>query len=118
MILYIEHSSYQIIMALVQGIHLLAHGNKIDARRIAQDIQQYQRLYIGIGSVYGSGVYAWYRDHLPTDLQTWPQVVFEIDNSRIVPIRKRDGTALGFFRIPGPAGSYVSIHVLTFANLW
>jgi len=105
-------------MALVQGIHLLAHGNKVEARRISLDIQQHQRLYIGIGSVYGSGAYAWYSSSLPVHLQAWPQVVFEIDDSRIVPVRKRDGTGLGFFRIPGPAGSYVRIHVLTFANLW
>ena len=104
-------------MALVQGIHILAHGDKAEAGRIAIDIQQHQRLLVGVNSVYGVGVYAWYRDYLPSNLHNWPQVLFEIDDSNIVPIRKRDGTALGFFRIPGAIGSYVSIHVLALINL-
>jgi hypothetical protein len=71
-------------MALVQGIHILAHGDKAEAGRIAIDIQQHQRLLVGVNSV---------------------------------PIRKRDGTSLGFFRIPGAIGSCVHIHVLAFINL-
>ena len=35
----------------------------------------------------------------------------------IVEVCKRDGTSLGFFRIPGIIGDYVSIQVLTFNNL-
>ena len=104
-------------MALVQGIHILAHGDKTEARRIATDIQKHQRLLVGVNSVYGAGAYAWYRDHLPSHLQNWPQVLFEIDDNNMVPIQKRDGTSLGFLRIPGAIGSYVSIHVLAFTNL-
>lgn len=47
-------------MALVQGVHMLAHGDKTQARRIAIDIQQNQRLLVGTSSVYGAGAYAWY----------------------------------------------------------
>ena len=47
-------------MALVQGIHCLAHGDKTEARRIVIDIQQHQRLLVGTFSVYGAGAYAWY----------------------------------------------------------
>ena|SRR5215211_89384 len=104
-------------MALVQGIHILAHGNKADARHIAVDIQQNQRLLVGTGTVYGAGVYAWYPHTMPSYLSMWPQVIFEIDDTRIIPVCKRNGTHLGFFRIPGPIGSYVTIAVQTFVNL-
>lgn len=104
-------------MALVQGIHCLAHGNKTEARRIAEDIQQHQRLLVGTYSVYGAGAYAWYAERLPDTLRDWPQVLFDIDDKAIVDICQRDGTSLGFFRIPGTIGDYVSIHVLAFTNL-
>lgn len=104
-------------MAIVQGIHLLAHGNGTEARRIALDIEQYQRFLVGTSSMYGAGAYAWYTDHIPRDLQNWPQVLFEIDDKAIIDIRKRDGTPRGFFRIPGAIGSYVSIHVLAVINI-
>jgi len=105
-------------MALIHGIHVLAHGDKPAARRIALDIQQFQRLLVGTNTVYGAGAYAWHAQYLPPHLLTWPQVLFEIDDTGIVPICKRDGTPLGFFRIPGPIGSYVPIRVVRFANLW
>lgn len=105
-------------MALVQGIHLLAHGDQAEARRIALDIRRYQRLLVGTSSMYGAGAYAWYRDCLPRNLQDWPQVLFEIDENVIIEIRTRAGISRGFFRIPGTIGSYVSIHVLGFANVW
>ena len=104
-------------MSIVQGIHGLAHGDKTEARRIAEDIQRYQRLLVGTGSARGTGAYAWYTEHLPRNLQDWPQVIFEIDDTVVIPICKRDGTSLGYFRIPGVIGNYVSIHVLAFANL-
>lgn len=104
-------------MALIHGIHCLAHGDKAEARRIAIDIQQHQRLLVGTNSVYGAGAYAWYPAALPPYLCTWPQVIFEIDDHTIVPVCKRDGTPLGFFRIPGFIGSYVSIAVQAFVNL-
>lgn len=102
----------------MQGIHILAHGNKVEARRIAQDIQQYQRLLVGQNTVYGAGAYAWHLDRVPGNLEDWPQVLFEIDDKAIIEICKRDRTSLGFFRIPGAIGSYVEIHVLTFTNVW
>jgi hypothetical protein len=104
-------------MALVQGIHILAHGNKAEARRIAVDIQQNQRLLIGTNPVYGAGAYAWYPHTMPSYLAMWPQVIFVIDDKSIVPVCKKDGTPLGFFRIPGSIGSYVSVVVQTFVNL-
>ena len=105
-------------MARIQGIHLLAHGDRVEAQRIALDIQQYQRLLVGTNTTYGGGAYAWYADQLPQNLQAWPQVLFEIDDDAICKIRRRDGTSLGFFRIPGTIGSYVCIHVLMFINVW
>ena len=104
-------------MALIRGIHCLAHGNKGEARRIAEDIQQNQRLLVGTNSIYGAGAYAFYAEHLPRALQDWPQVLFTVEDTMIVDVCKRDGTSLGFFRIPGAIGDYVSIHVLTFNNL-
>lgn len=104
-------------MALIHGIHILAHGDKTQARRIAIDIQNNQRLLVGTASVYGAGVYAWYPNTLPRYLSIWPQVLFEIDDTVIMPICKRDGTSMGFFRIPSPIGSYVTIAVQAFVNL-
>ena len=104
-------------MALVQGIHCLAHGSKTEARHIAVDIQQRQRLLVGTFSMYGAGAYAWYAERLPDRLRDEPRVLFEIDDNAIVDICKYDGTSLGFFRIPGAIGDYVSIHVLAFNNL-
>jgi hypothetical protein len=104
-------------MALIQGIHILAHGEQIEARKIAQDIEQYQRLLVGHTTAFGAGAYAWHLDCVPGDLQDWPQVLFEIDDTEIIEIHRRDGEPLGFFRIPGEIGSYVSIRVLAFINL-
>jgi len=44
-------------------------------------------------------------------------VLFEIDENAVVDICKRDGTSMGFFRIPGAIGDYVRIQVLAFNNL-
>ena len=104
-------------MALIRGIHLLAHGNRTEAGRIAEDIRRYERLLVGTTAFYGAGSYAWYVDSLPDDLRSWPAVLFEIDEALIVPVCTRAGVPLGFFRIPGPIGSYVPLHVLTFLNL-
>lgn len=105
-------------MALVRGIHLLANGNRTEARRVALDIQQHQRLYVGSATTYGAGAYAWHEDCLPKNLQNWPQVLFEIDDDKIVNVCRRNGTPLGFFRIPSDIGSYVSIDVVEFINVW
>jgi hypothetical protein len=91
---------------------------KWTSRYIAIDIQQNQRLLVGTTSLYGAGVYAWYPQTMPASLAMWPQVIFEIDDNTIVPVCKRDGTPMEFFRIPGPIGSYVSITVQGFVNLW
>jgi hypothetical protein len=104
-------------MALVQGTHILAHGDKADARRIVADIQMHQRLLVGTGTVDGAGAYAWYSHLLPPALQKDPQVIFTVDDSRIVEVCRRDGTSRGYFRIPGSIGDYVSITVITFRNL-
>jgi hypothetical protein len=45
------------------------------------------------------------------------KVIFAIDDKSIVPVCNKDGTPLGFFRIPGSIGSYVSVVVQTFVNL-
>ena len=106
-------------MARIQGIHIMAHGNKVEAQRIAPDIKQNQRLLIGTGTMYGAGAYAWHANQLPQKSHDRPQVLFEIDDNAIREIcRRKDGTSLGFFLIPGPIGSYVSIHVLTISNVW
>ena len=42
-------------MALAQGVHILAHRQKSEARRIAVDIQQHQRLLVGTNTMYGEG---------------------------------------------------------------
>ena len=105
-------------MAFVQGVHILAHGDKAHARIIAMDIQTHQRLLVGPWAVDGAGVYAWHPHLLPPGLQKEPQVLFEVDDSRIVEVRRRsDGVSRGYFRIPGPIGDYVSITVIAFRNL-
>jgi hypothetical protein len=105
-------------MAIVVGIHVLAHGSKLEARRIAQDIQQHQRLLIGPHAWSGAGAYAWYVDHFPDYLRTEPYVLFEVDDSNTVPIITPKGTALGYFRFPGIIGDYVSIRPIAFINVW
>lgn len=104
-------------MASIRGIHVLAHGNKTEARRIAVDISHNNRLYVGTTSFYGAGAYAWYAEFLPENLQDWPQVIFEVDEESIERVLSRQGIPYGFFRIPGNIGEYVSIHVLQFRNL-
>jgi hypothetical protein len=104
-------------MAFVRGIHLLAHGDKAEAQRIADDIRQHNRLKVGPNSFYGTGVYAWYEDFLPPNMQHAPQVLFEVDEKDIIPVHRQDGTPRGFFRIPGSIGDYVSVRVIRFANL-
>ncbi len=105
-------------MTLVRGIHILAHGNKTEARNIAVDIQQYQRLLVGQNAWHGAGAYAYYVDQLPDNLRDWPQVLFEVDGTKIIRCTTPRGTALDFFRIPGPIGEYVSIHVIAFLHVW
>lgn len=105
-------------MALVEGIHILAHGDKAEARRIAMDIEAYRRLLIGTWSFYGAGAYAYYIDTLPPRLREEPQVLFRVDETRIVDVRTRNGTLMGFFRIPGPIGSYVPITVIALRHMW
>lgn len=105
-------------MALVQGIHVLAHGSKVEARLIAVDIQKHRRLLIGPGAWSGAGAYAWYADHLPDSLRSEPQLLFEIEDTHIIPITTPKGLALGYFRIPGVIGEYVSIHPIAFINVW
>jgi|KBSSwiStaDraftv2_1062776.scaffolds.fasta_scaffold1114119_1 hypothetical protein len=108
-------------MALVQGIHLLAHGDRNHARYIAVDIQTYQRLLIGPGAMDGPGAYAWHAHLLPPKLHGDPQVLFTIDDAKIIEVcRRRDGISRGYFRIPGTRiiGDYVSITVIAFQNVW
>src|SRR5262245_45651072 len=105
-------------MALVQGIPVLAHGDKSEARRIADDIQQHQRLLIGPGAWSGAGAYAWYADRFPDSLRSEPQVLFEVEDTNIIPIMTPKGIALGYFRIPGVIGDYVSIRPIAVINVW
>jgi hypothetical protein len=104
-------------MALIQGIHILAHGDRIEARKIAPDVEQNQRLLVGHNTAHGAGAYAWYKELIPGDLEDWPQVLFEIDDRRVVHVRLRSGASLGFFRIPGVIGDYVSIRVIALSNI-
>lgn len=101
-------------MAIIRGIHILAKGNREEARRIAEDIQRHQRLLVGSNTWYRAGVYAWFEEDLPDRLHSEPQVIFEIDESLIVRIPT---SGKSFFRIPGPIHTYVSIRVVGFANL-
>lgn len=100
-------------MALISGVHVIAKGDRRMAREIARDIAEYQRLLIGSNTMYGAGVYAWQEEFLPAYLVDQPQVIFEIDDSRILPV----GTRQGCFRIPGRVNDYVNVRVLRFANL-
>ena len=91
-------------MALVQGIHILAHGDKAEAGRIAIDIQQHQRLLVGVNSVYGVGVYAWYRDHS----QAICTIGLKFFLRLIIVISSLFGNVMGhpwaFFGFQGPSG--------------
>jgi hypothetical protein len=106
-------------MALIRGIHCLAHGDKSEARRIADDIRQHQRLLVSENSWGSAGAYAWYADELPPYLREWPQVLFTIDEQRVIPFRVTlpGGQVRHYFRIPGQIGDYVPITVLSFAHL-
>jgi len=106
-------------MALIHAIHILAHGDKTEASHIAEDIQRHQRLLVGGGAWSGTGVYGWYPEQLPDYWRDKPQVLFEIDDQEIVPIRTwipGQGWR-NYFRIPGAIGEYVSIRVLALMNL-
>jgi hypothetical protein len=105
-------------MALIQGIHILGKTDKGAARRIAIDVQQNQRLLVGPNTMDGAGAYAWYIDRFPEKRRDDPQVLFEIDDTRIIDCCTRNGASLGYFRIPGAIGDYVSIRVLAFTNVW
>src|SRR5262245_20753649 len=105
-------------MALVQGIHVLAHGSKVEARVIAVDIQEHRRLLIGPGAWSGAGAYARYADRLPDYLRSEPQVLFDVEDTNISPITTPKGMTLGYFRIPGVIGDYVSIRPIAFINVW
>jgi hypothetical protein len=106
-------------MAMVQGAHLLAHGNRMEARRIAADIRQHHRLLVGTTTLYGAGVYAWHPHRMPPYVAVGPHVIFEIDEKAVVEIRYRTtGVSRGFFLIPGAIGEYISVHVLAFVNVW
>ena len=105
-------------MALVQGIHILAKGSKTKALEIAPDIQKTQRLFVGSSTWFGAGAYAWHPDCFLESLRHKPQVLFEIDDGAIIDLFHRDGTPWGFFLIPGDIGSYVTIDVVEFINVW
>jgi hypothetical protein len=70
-------------MALVQGIHILAHGSKLEARYIANDIQQHQRLLIGPHAWSGAGAYAWFADRFPDKLQHEPRVFLKLTTVKL-----------------------------------
>ncbi len=99
-------------MALVRGIHIIAKGDRARAREIARDIAKNQRLLIGSNTMYGAGVYAWQEEFLPVHLVDQPQVIFEIDDSQILP----SGARQGCFRIPGRINDYIDVRVLRFSN--
>ena len=105
-------------MALVRGIHVIEKGNELEARRVAPDIKQHQRLLVGINTLYGAGAYAWHQNCLPSYRRNAPQVLFEIDHSAINDLFRRDGTPRGFFLIPRDIGSYVTISVVEISNVW
>lgn len=104
-------------MASVQGIHLLAKGSITEARKIALDVQQHQRLLVGPNAWYGAGAYAWHPTCLPEYLWYSPQVFFEVDDAMIVDLMRDNGTPRGFFLIPGLIGNYVTIHVVDVINV-
>ena len=105
-------------MAIIRGVHILAHGQKGLARQIALDVQQNQRLKVGTATVYGAGAYVWHPDRMPKNLRDWPQVVIEIDDGLIKDVcDSKTGESHGFFIIPGPIGSYVNVRVIEFVNI-
>ena len=104
-------------MSTVRGIHIIEKGNRTEAQRVVPDIEGNNRLLIGTGSLYGIGAYAWHEDRLPRYLKDRPQVLFEVDSDEIVDVHRRDGTTTGIFRILGDIGDYVSVRVISFANL-
>ena len=105
-------------MALVRGIHLLADGSRSRAREITPDITHYQRLLVGPTTTFGAGVYGWHPSCLPEHLKGWPQVRFEVDDAFVEEVILRNGQPLGFFRIPGNIGDYVTINVIEVCNVW
>lgn len=105
-------------MAIIRGVHILAHGQRDLARQIALDIQQNQRLLVGSATVWGAGAYAWHVDRMPPYLLDWPQVIIEIDDSLIKNVcDSKTGLSYGFFLIPGSIGNYVNVRVIEFVNI-
>jgi len=105
--------------SIIKGFHVLAKGNLIEAQKIAKDIYKNQRLLVGSGTFFGSGVYAYFLDNVPKLVKHLPGVVFEISQESIekihVPIP--DKPDFQFFKIPGNIGDFISIKVLGFRNL-
>ena len=97
--------------------------NVLGFRVVARDANDYAELSHGETSIQlapdNAPYWASERPHLlPPGLQKEPQVLFTVDDSRIIEVRRRrDGVSRGYFRIPGPIGDYVSITVIAFRNL-
>jgi len=97
----------------------LWHDCTLVRRADRKNKRHYQRLLVGENSWGSAGAYAWYAEELPPYLREWPQVLFGIDDQRVVPISVSfpGGRVRRYFRIPGRIGEYVSITVLGFAHL-
>jgi hypothetical protein len=91
-------------MARIQGIHLLAHGDRVEAQRIALDIQQHQRLLAGTNTMYGAGACTWYAAQLPQNLQDWPQVLFKLTMTRFARFAYARAHLAAFFSSREPLG--------------
>lgn len=110
---------------LLIGAHRINHGG-FDAN-ICQQIQQNQGLLVGPTSFYGTGVYAYYADHVPARHRHDPFVVFQVSmRQQMVEVRhilmqgQQQGSFVSpgsrFFVLSGAAATVVPVLILGFVN--
>ena len=96
----------------IVGAHRINHGN-FDAGICGQIISRCG-LLVGTSSGFGSGVYAYYPDKVPSDFRDDPLVVFQIKHLRselllrdVHIVKVLVGSDRKFFVIPARQGKYI-----------
>jgi len=105
-------------MPSVKACHVLAKGNHKQAERIAPDILK-NGLQVNT-SFFGTAVWAYYMDMVPSRFASAPMVIFEVDSMYVqdcpapLPL---NAPSYSFIKMPGPLFSYIPLKVLGFRNV-
>jgi hypothetical protein len=105
-------------VALIRGCHVIAKGDQSLAPGIARKIIQSGGLQINQG-MWGTGVWAYYVDMVPSWRKLEPMVVFDVDEKYVTkkpnPLPyKRD---FAYMKMSGSPFDYIPISILGFFNL-